>query len=233
MAAQSDLDVGLDRFSLEIPQGGLEEVLSGWSGQGQLLEALAAVGAPLVDWKWTRRDVSRRAHRVLFQILTPLITKWPTHVLPWIEALPAQSERVPETTMAPTSGTSWVRTRIEHGWPPSAFAGRTRVRVADTLLLTTLRWVLEYVDLVWKDARALAADLDRGITQQLAASASLLEIEPVASASPIPPSRQDLVGLFSEGFPWTVLSPVALELQRLDTSVMDYALRLVEPHEDL
>lgn len=233
VGTQSDLDLGLDRVQLEIPQGGLDEVLSGWSGQGQLLEALAAVGDPIAERKWAARDIRRRAHRILFQILKPHLEKWPNDVWPWIEALPAQSERVPETTFAPTSGTSWVRTHVEHGWPPTAFSGRTRVRVADTLLLTTLRWVLEYVVRVWSDARALAGDLDTNVRGQLGAVSALLEIEPVASAEPMAPSRQDVIGLASEGFPWAVLAPVALELQQLDSSVSDYATRLVAPHEEL
>src|SRR4051794_8590880 len=77
----------------EIPQRGLDEVLRTWSGQGQLWDALAAAKDPVAEREWSTADIRRRAHRVAFQQLEPLLARWPASRRAWVEALPAVSER--------------------------------------------------------------------------------------------------------------------------------------------
>lgn len=95
----------------EIPWDGLAEVLRGWSGRGQLYEALATVEDDLTEVQWQRRDIERRARRILFAQLESDIERWPTSAADWLHALPAESLRQRRIADAPHPGTDWIETR--------------------------------------------------------------------------------------------------------------------------
>jgi hypothetical protein len=217
-----------------IPDRGLDEVLRSWSGPGQLWEALAAAEPEeLAERRWSARDVRRRAHRILLQELTPHLARWPTDVQTWLDALPAESHQVRTETPWPGAGVSWTDTR-RRGWPPTVFVGRTRVRTAAMLLVTTLSWVLERLDLIRTDAVAVESEVDHLVRRQLDVALGLRGVDPVDAAQAIRPSAADARALASEGRPWTAVAAVARHLIELDAGgVTELARRLVMPVSEL
>lgn len=219
----------------DIPQRGLNEVLSSWSGQGDvLLEALAAVSSDeLTEREWTATDIRRRANRVLFSDLIPLVAHWPSEARSWLNALPAETIKRREVVLAPVSGVSWRETRRLFDWPPRAFVVRARNREADSLLVTTLKWTLSRLAEVHRDAVYVVPGLDGPIVDQLAAAFTLLSIPPLLDAEDIQPAPHDVGALARDGIPWNLVAPVADEMTRVSSSVYELARRLVIPEESL
>lgn len=216
-----------------IPTRGLDETLRTWSGQGQLWEALAAVRDPVAERDWTARDIERRAHRVLFQVVEPMVAGWPATRRTWLEALPAVSYRRRIIAPVPVGGTVWSETR-RAGWPPRHFVARPRVRTADTLLVTTLRWVLEQLATIRRAAITASTPEQLVAREHLDIALSLLDIEPLASTTAASPSPSDLMAMRSAGRPWRSVVPVAAELRCLtDAGLLELAQRVVAPDGDL
>lgn len=212
-----------------IPQDGLNEVLRAWSSKGELWEALAASKGSFSERRWNYRDVERRAHRVLFSQMAPLLESWPTTFSTWIDALPAESFRLQTISPAPTSGTSWSRTR-RLGWPPKEFVGHTRSRVADTLLAQTLKWTMSEVNRIRDDAVLVEKSLSTIVLDQIEASREILALEPLESAVGIPPTRHDLALLSNEGWPLNSIVDIAgLLLDVEESSLDELANRLLMP----
>jgi hypothetical protein len=199
------LPAGIEQLTPKIPLAGLVEATRSWSSAGELFAALAAVDEP--EREWTARDIERRVHRVLAQRLESHLTAWPIRADAWLDALPAESLRPREVALAPNSGTSWRET-AKKGWPPAAFHGKRRHRIADTLLVSTLRWTLEVLTPVVRDAELVVPGLLAEVAPQVQCALGLLETEPVSRAHAIAPSFQDLSAVSGEGRPWNVLSPV-------------------------
>jgi hypothetical protein len=218
---------------LPIPQEGLDEVLSAWSGRGQLLDALASVADDEGNRAWSAADVRRRAHRVLLAALVPLLEHWPQGASTWLDALPAESVRATHVAPAPAAGVSWPATRRLGSWPPGAFIIRTRHRVADTLLVSVMRWTLEVLAQVRRDATAVEPSVDAQVRRQLDVALALLDAEPILSASPLVPDRHDLTSVRREGRPWSAVAGVCELLVDLDTSLPLWAARMVAPDPDL
>lgn len=216
-----------------IPTRGLDETLRAWSGQGQLWDALAAVRDPIAERQWSRRDVERRAHRILFQILEPTFLSWPATRRAWLDALPAVSYRRRVISPVPVAGTSWSETR-RAGWPPRVFVARPRYRTADTLLVTTLRWVLDELAVLRLSAVAASTDLQLLARERLRVALCLLDEEPLASASAAAPTPTDLNAMRGAGLPWRTVVPVARELRGLTgAGLLELAERIVAPDPDL
>ena len=62
-----------------IPWDGLLEVLTSYSGKGQLYQAVAAASGTDA---WTAADVRSRARRVLFSAALPALAHWPDRPAP-------------------------------------------------------------------------------------------------------------------------------------------------------
>ncbi len=217
------------RLNLSIPQDGLAEALEGWSSKGELWQSLATIPSER-DWSW--RDSERRAMRVLLEDLSSLIAEWPSLELEWIEALPAVSHRLREVSSVPGSGVSWAATRLR-GWPPSVFVSRPKSRVADQLLVASLRWTIERLATVRASAERASPGVSAAIGAQLDTAEALLEIEPVASAPALAPSARDIPVIAAEGRPWAQMSRVTEELLALEeTTILDLARRLIAPTEE-
>lgn len=222
---------GVQNLTPSIPTAGLVETTRGWSSAGELFHALAAVNEP--EREWTPRDVERRAHRVLAQSLLPELVRWPSSADAWLDALPAESLRQREIAAAPTAGTSW-RDTARLGWPPRTFRGRHRLRIADTLLVSTLRWTLDRLAPVVDDASLVLPGLLADVRGQLDATGELREAPAVEQASAIEPSRADLTAVASEGYPWNVMAPVADALLDFSgTGALDAIDALVVPDDVL
>jgi hypothetical protein len=230
VAEGAALGLGVERPSLPIPQEGLSEVLRGWSGQGRLWEALAAVEEDEpIQRRWTRTDTVRRAHRILLAQLEPTLVRWPMGLQVFLDALPAESLRSRVVTRAPAAGTSWSETYRRFGWPPRAFAGRERSRIADTFLVTSVRWTLDLLMKIWRNAVSVEPTVDIRVRRQLEVADQFLELEPLASAEAQIPTGRELRALAGSGYPWNVVGKVTQELRALDTNLEALARRLVSP----
>jgi hypothetical protein len=133
----------------------------------------------------------------------------------------------------PASGVDWVSTRITHGWPPPTFEIRGRHRTPHTLLLSTLRWTFERLSEVRADTQRIEPSVVSVVQSQLNAALTLLEEEPLLSATPDRPSFEDLRAVAREGRPWNMVATVATELVSVETSPEVWATRLLEPDPDL
>jgi hypothetical protein len=220
--------------ALSIPEAGLDEVLRAWNGPGQLLAAVAAVEEDEgYEREWTALDVRRRAHRVLFAEVDAFLERWPTRASEWLRALPAESYRLREVVASPAGRVSWPETFRRFRWPPEQFVTKTRRRVADELLTRTLRWTVERIGDVRLDATAVAPRIDERLAVQLDLAASLLGIPPVQDAIAVRPTATDLRAVARQGWPWTSVAEVADRIRGAESSVHEYARRLLMPSEEL
>lgn len=228
-----DADDPFTGVSPPIPRDGLAEVLGTWAGRGYLWDVLA-VPLPIRDERqWSRQDLRRRAHRVLLDRVAPALSRWPARVSAWIDALPAVRTHARVIRSAPFSGVSWVDTRSHYGWPPGAFIGRETERGADTLLVTTLRWTVEYLVNVRNDAARAFPDVDNAVRDQIDAAAALLSLEPVSTAIGVMPGHPEVMALRHEGGAWNAVAEVADEFRTVESSLTDLAWRLILPDEDI
>jgi hypothetical protein len=228
----------------DFPTRGLGEVLTGWSGSGgvvsdaQLLALLTAVG-PLAGRDWDSQTVVRRARRVLWDKLLPLLSQLPASEREWLEALPAtrQSERVVSSrALRPIH---WPRTvRANRGWPPPAgwdravFVGRRPDRVRDVVLARTLCWTADECLALRTDAyKAVGGRADAGPpSPQLDAMVAARE----ALRSPAPePSFEDALTVGRAGSPWNMLGAITDELLRLRRDPLLFAFEILLPDEEL
>lgn len=216
-----------------IPEDGLAEALGTWAGRGYLWDALAAPTDIRSERQWSRRDLVSRAHRVLLERVAPMLSVWPSRLASWIDALPAAREHSRLIYPAPFSGVSWPDTRRRFGWPPTAFVGRQAERGADTLLMTTLRWTLDYLTRVRADAIKTFPGVDIKVRDQLDAAAALLRVEPVASAPSVMPGYPEIMALRHEGNPWNSVANVADQFRAIEASVVDLAWRLIVPDDEI
>lgn len=214
-----------------IPETGLAEVLGKWIGRGELFHTLAAVEDFNAEVRWSARDLELRAHRILFESIAPAIRRLPRRSASWIDALPASRTLEAITSTAPGPGTSWVETRIRHGWPPTSFAGRQSSRSAEMLLVTTLRWTLERLARIRREAVRSFSDADLVSRHQLDAADRALAMEPLASAPSIRPTRHDLIGLRRAGSPWGAVAEIAEAFRLLEVSPEVYVAGLLAPDE--
>lgn len=225
-----------DWIERSVPRRGLREVLSSWSGPGELWAALAAVGEDElgpIQREWTVEEVERRANRILFMEIGGRLAGWPTSVDEWAEALPAESTKTRQVDTQPLPVTHWAETR-RRGWPPTEFVGYERARQADTLLVTTLKWTLSRVAQILDDAVSLDSEALDSVKLQTDALREVLRREPLAFAEAIVPAHADLRSLSAEGWPWNAVTPVAEHLLAIEESdLVDLATRLVMPDPKL
>lgn len=214
-----------------IPEDGLATTLRAWSGQGRLWSALAMVDDPSLARQWSRRDVERRACRVLLEHLEPTLRRWPTRIDRWLDALPAESARARWVTVTPGTMVAWPETAARYGWPPSAFVERPRLRVADTTLVTTFRWTLEYLARVLRNAREAYGDTAARVQLQLDTAFGAMRVEPLRSSVALAPTRTEIRALQREGAPWHVVAPVAEAFRLPDEALAEFARMYLYPDD--
>jgi hypothetical protein len=218
---------------IPIPERGLDEVLRSWSGKGQLFEALALAADPLADVDWSAAEIQRRAHRVLFAEVLPTLIGWPTRRRDWLNALPAESRRRWEESPYPTRGVIWGDT-LRVGWPPKAFVARPRSRTADTLPIRTLRWAIDSLLPIWRDATSLAAGIDIAVEPQLAAAQAILAQPPLSTAVGERPNAADLRAVESEGRIWRSVAKTCRLLSAFHNQALEaWARRIIYPDDVL
>ena len=220
---------GLD----DIPQDGLAEVLRGWSGRGQLYEALASIRDDHSEVRWHRNDVEGRARRIMLTQLAPLLENWPRSAADWLHALPAQSLRQRRLSDTPRPGVDWVETRTL-GWPPEQFIVKERSRVADQVTSSILRWSLDQLAVIRHDAVRIERSLRSVAEVQIRAALSLREQAPLDATTGARPTPADVRALRRSGWPWTRLAPVAQMLStRLAEDLLTFARQHLLPDDDI
>jgi hypothetical protein len=217
---------------LQLPRTGLDELLRGWSGEGQLLDALAAARQPALDVEWSAGDLRRRADRVLLGRLEDQIGRLPGSAAEWLEHLPVMTEARTVRSRQLVSPTSWVRTVRQFGWPPSQFVGPLRSRIQDETTLTALAWCGRTLQRLSNDVQPIAGALAGRLSSPIVALVELLE-GVLADVPDLRPSRLDLQMLRSAGRPWTLLGEVVQELVRAETDLEFLAYQVIEPDPEL
>jgi hypothetical protein len=212
-----------------IPERGLAETCSMWTGQGQLWRALAAAQDTVAEREWTARDLEHRALRVLHGLLEPQLATWPTTTRAWLDALPASTEHRRSRRSQPSAGTLWSRSRV-HGWPPRSFETSDRHRTSTTVLTGTVRWCLEQLAEVAAHAARPEDDTQRQARERTQIALGLLDRTPLRGVQARMPDRADLHAVRAEGRPWRSIVPVCEQLLWRHTSRLEeLALRLVAP----
>ena len=220
---------GLD----DIPPDGLAEVLRGWSGRGQLYEALAGIRDDGGEVRWQRRDVEGRARRLMLAQLAPLLETWPRSAADWLHALPAQSLRHRRVTDTPRPGVDWVETRTL-GWPPEQFVVKDRSRIADQLTSSVLRWTVDQLAVIRHDAVRIERSLRTLAEAQIRAALSLRDQPPLDATTGVRPVPADIRALRRSGWPWTRLAPVAEMLSaQLAEDLLTFARQHLLPDGDI
>ncbi len=210
-----------------IPWPGLLEVLSAYSGKGQLYDAVAAGTG---NDSWTAADVRRRARRVLFAQVLPLVARWPVRLSDWWDALPRQVRTTRALSPAPAGRVDWARTRAQ-GWPPtSGFWAGSRRRIDDDALVGVLAWTITRLDEVRQDAARLVPGIDEAVSGQLKAAQAVLVGLP-ATAAEDRPDRAAQAAVRLAGRPWGLLAEVATVLVSEDHDLAEVARRLLLPDE--
>jgi hypothetical protein len=120
------------------------------------------------------------------------------------------------------------------GWPPEQFVVHDRNRVADQTMVRTLRWVVEHLSVLHRDAVSVDPSLSPTARRQIDIALSLLGTPPVADAISLMPESSEIDALGRSGPPWTVLAPVARVLRTVSTGGLEaLAFRHLIPDESL
>lgn len=213
-----------------VPTAGLDEVLASFSGAGSLYHAIAELANS--NHEWSPEAVRARANRVLVSELAPLLTKWPTRSIDWVEALPAQSNRRREVGGSPYGSVSWVRSRAT-GWPPRDFHTVVRERQPDSVLTNAFMWTVGTIVAISDDARRVFAEIEKPFREQLTAAravwAQLGHVGPEVD----PPGRPELAALRAAGRPWNGLADVAEVVLARRTNAAELARTTLLPDPEL
>lgn len=222
-------------------------MLTSWSAGGsvhhpdQLLAALAVAGGEgqvEVDHAWNLADVRRRASRVLWSLLLDNVVRLPDRVQDWLAALPAVSVASVVATSRPAQPVNWLATvRLNQGWPPprgidkAQFVGRRRDRVADDVMVSTLRWAAARLIELQDQARMMLPEVTRQAVGQAQALRDVREV--IGPGTEFPPSVWELAALDASGEPWNRLADVARHLLALENDLYAFALHVIWPDESL
>jgi hypothetical protein len=218
--------------AIQIPRDGLETVLRGWSGDGQIFAALASVSDSSTTVVWSARDVRRRAHRVMLGKLESALKLWPATVQQWAEYLPitVTSQRTITPTIA--GPVTWAETVRRFGWPPTQFVSKLRRRTSDEVALTTLAWTAHKLLTALDDI----ADLSPSLHSRLISPIQTLRCardEYLADTPAIRPDRIDLISMASSSRPWPSVAYIAKMFTQAETDLGYLAYELIEPDPDL
>lgn len=211
--------------SLELPRDALEELFATWSGDGDLLGAVASSDQ---GEGWSPAEIRRRANRVLLGLVEAELRTWPSTPDEWSDHLPpaVSARRVP--MRAPVGSVRWAETVRRHGWPPSAYVGSVRSRSIDEVSVSTLAWLVSQLEQTLVDVRAGAPVLHDEVSPIVAAARAALDRSDLQGHS-VTPDRTVLRSLASSGAPWRSVSEVAATVQRARADLRFLAFELIEP----
>lgn len=211
-----------------LPRSGLNELLRGWTGDGDVPRAVAASRAD--EHCWSERDIRERGQRIALGQLADDLQRLPQSEHEWSAALPAASLTTKAVAVAPSGGIRWAETVRRHGWPPAAYARRHRHRVTDETALTTLAWLSLRLDAYGHACQSSPALFERVRPAVAAMRRAMTHLE---DPNPLRPDRADLRSLNSSGQPWPVVSRIAQFIARVDVDPAFVAFELLSPEPDL
>jgi hypothetical protein len=224
-----------------LPTRGLKEVLTSWtlSGSVRPVDALVAALGSLpdedVERDWDPAAALDRCHRVLWGLLEPLVAGLPTDPAIWLDALPATSTVERTVTHQIVRPVDWGRTvRTNQGWPGPRgwegvrFAGRRRHRERDSVLVRVVSWTVGRLLAVMEGATHLidpAPETREPISALLFLRTMLPDVDEVDDSEVRAAERA--------GHPWNRLTPLTLDLLRLESDPLRYSEEVIYPDDDL
>ena len=218
--------------ALILPRRGLDELLRGWTSDGQVYEALSAVSDGAVDVKWSARDIKRRAARVLLEQVEPDLQRLPSETAAWLKYLPVTTTALREVSGRLLKPTNWAATARRYGWPPTAFVGHPRSRVTDETTLRVLAWTAHKLYEIHRDVLPVAKLLAGRVEPYVAAAADVVD-QVLHDVVINRPDRLDIRSLESSGTPWSTVAAVAAVLMRAEADLNFLAYQIIEPLPDL
>lgn len=211
-----------------LPRSGLDELLRGWIGDGDVLRAVAASRAD--EHRWSKRDIRQRSQRIVLGHIADDLQRLPRSEHEWAAVLPAASLATESVAVAPSAGIRWAETVRRHGWPPAAYVRRHRHRTTDETAMTTLAWLSLRLDAYRHACQSSPALLKRIGPAISAMRRAMTHFE---DPNPVRPDRTDLRSLRSSGRPWPVVSRIAQFIARVDVDPAFVAFELLSPEPDL
>lgn len=211
-----------------LPRSGLNELLRGWIGDGDVLRAVAASHAD--EHRWSESDIRQRSQRIALGHIADDLQRLPRNEHEWAAALPAASLTTKAVAAAPSGGIRWTETVRRHGWPPAAYARRHRYRTTDETAMTTLAWLSLRLDAYGHACQSSPALLERIGPAVAAMRRAMTHLE---DPNPLRPDRADLRSLRSSGHPWPMVSRIAQFVARVDVDPAFVAFELLSPEPDL
>jgi hypothetical protein len=217
---------------LDLPRHGLDELLRGWTSDGQVFEALGAIASDDTEVGWSAADARRRAHRVLLDRLQGDIRRLPDSAAGWRAHLPVTVTNERVVAGRPVRPMDWAATARRFGWPPTAFVGNPRSRVLDETTLQVLAWTARKLAKVRDDAATSAPLLVAHVEPQVAAVVAVAN-DDLAGTLAARPDRLDVRSLATSGAPWSALAAVAEKLMAAETDLEFLTYQLIEPAPEL
>ena len=217
---------------IQLPRMGLDELMRGWSSDGQLYDALSAVAPLNMDLAWTRQDIERRASRVLLGRIAGEVEALPKDPESWQEHLPITTAARRQVSDRPIRPTNWATTARRYGWPPTAYVAHPRSRVQDETALQTLLWTARSLETTLRQVRPIAPALVEQVEGPVLAMLRVVseDMEDIATNRP---DRLDLRALAASGRPWSGLAAVAEAIVLAETDLELLAYELIQPDPDL
>ena len=218
-------------LAIAVPRAGLRELFRVWTGDGPLLDALAACPSE-GEAEWRSEDVRRRSRRILLGLIEGDLLALPQTAREWLEYLPVTISTQSSLGSSPTGGTRWVETVRNYGWPPTGYVSRKRSRSMDSMPAVVLSWVSRRLSDFMADVVALSPELQTRLSASIDA---LHQVTVHISSSDIgtSPDRGDLLALGHSGFPWRTLSKIAGLISRAERDSDFLAFSLLEPDPDM
>lgn len=214
--------------TLVLPRSGLDELLQGWIGDGDLMRAVAASRTDRHNW--SERDIRQRGQRNALARLSNDLQRLPKSERKWASMLPAASHSAKEVSQVPSAGIRWSETVRRHGWPPAAYTTRHRRRMTDETALTALAWLARRLDEYRRSCQSSPALLEQIEPPICAMHRAVTGLE---GPYPVKPDRTDLRSLRSSGQPWSLVSRIAEFVARVDGDPAFVAFELLYPQPDL
>lgn len=215
-----------------LPRRGLDELLRGWTSDGQVYEALGAVSSADTFVQWSARDIERRAARVLLERMAEDIQHLPIDPAGWLPYIPVATTSSREVSARPLRPTNWSATARRFGWPPSAFVGHPQSRVRDETTLRVLLWAARRLEAMLRHVQPVAKLLAGQVEPHIAAMTEVLNRE-LSDVDAERPNRLDIRSLAGSGVPWSTLAAVTDALVRAETDLEFLAYEIIEPIRDL
>lgn len=221
---------------LAVPLEGLEFILSGWSGKGNLYKAMAAVSEDdTTERAWSEQDISSRADRILVEHIRADLDKWPRSVDEWLPHLPVASRVEVVVTSTPRGRVDWrERPRGGSAGLPVPMSSADATERSLMSRVTTLAWTVERLEEVIRQARksGMLPEAEPALNEPISAARGALALTETPEALPRP-DRHDLEALTISGRPWSYVEAVTSKIVRSETDLMWFAEQMLSPDADL